>query len=62
MASDMPIPEARLASPLRALPFWISLTLPPILVLAVALGGWWVLIVPLSTWGVYSVLDGLAGG
>ena len=61
MASDMPIPEARLASPLRALPFWISLTLPPILVLAVALGGWWVLIVPLSTWGVYSVLDGLAG-
>ena len=55
------VTDAALRSPLRALPFWISLTLVPVIVLAAALGGWWVLIVPAYSWGVYSFLDAVGG-
>ena len=55
------VSDAELRSPLRALPFWLSLTLVPVVCLAAALGGWWVLIVPLYTWGAFSILDALAG-
>ena len=55
------ISRAALRSPLRALPFWISLTLVPIVWAAAILGGWWAVLVPLYTWGVYSALDALGG-
>ena len=46
---------------LSALPFWISLAIVPVIALAAWLGGWWVLIVPLFTWGLFSALDALSG-
>lgn len=44
-----------------ALPFWLSLTLVPVVLLAAGLGGWTVLLVPLYGWGVFSLMDALAG-
>lgn len=44
-----------------ALPFWISLTMVPVLVLAAFLGGWWLLIVPGYGWLAISLLDAIAG-
>lgn len=44
-----------------ALPFWLSLTLVPVVILAAAWGGWWVLAVPLYTWGLFTLLDALTG-
>ena len=55
------VSDAELKNPLRALPFWLSLTLVPIVWLAATLGGWWVLIVPAYTWVAFSVLDAAAG-
>jgi alkane 1-monooxygenase len=44
-----------------ALPFWLSLTLVPMLLVSAGLGGWWLLLVPLYGWGVFSLMDALAG-
>ncbi|WP_371155663.1 alkane 1-monooxygenase [Jannaschia sp. 2305UL9-9] len=55
------LPDATVRSPLRALPFWSSLTMIPVIWLSAVLGGWWVLLVPLYAWGTYSLLDALAG-
>ncbi|MBM2575315.1 alkane 1-monooxygenase [Jannaschia sp. Os4] len=55
------LPDDRLAAPARALPFWISLSLIPVVWIAAVLGGPWVLLVPACTWGLYSTLDLLAG-
>lgn len=49
-------------SPLpAALPFWLSVALPPLAVLAMLQGGWVIALVPLATWGLFSLLDALAG-
>lgn len=56
-----PIPDTAVRSPLRALPFWASLTLIPVVWLSALLGGWWVLLVPAYAWGAYAILDALAG-
>ena len=61
----MPATPTRTPADLRrlqsALPFWMSLALIPIAVVAAGLGGWWVLALPLFGWGMVTVLD-LAGG
>ena len=44
-----------------ALPFWMSVLLLPLAVIAAGLGGWWVLLLPGFAWGLYSVIDALAG-
>jgi alkane 1-monooxygenase len=44
-----------------ALPFWLSLCLPPLAILAMVEGGWTLLLVPLATWWLFSVLDALTG-
>ena len=44
-----------------ALPFWVSFLLIPILWFTAFAGGWWVLLVPLSTWWLFAALDGLTG-
>jgi alkane 1-monooxygenase len=53
------LPDAVVRSPLRALPFWVSLTLVPVVWASAMAGGWWVLAVPLYSWGVYAALDAL---
>ena len=44
-----------------ALPFWLSLSILPLFPLALKLGGFWLLIVPAYTWGLYSLLDQILG-
>ncbi|MFV0493234.1 MAG: alkane 1-monooxygenase [Pseudorhodobacter sp.] len=57
--STIPAPEvARLR---RALPFWLSLLLIPLAVLGAVAGGWTVLLLPLSGWVIFSVLDAITG-
>lgn len=46
---------------LAALPFWLSLTLIPVILTAAFLGGWWLAVIPVYTWGLFSLLDGLLG-
>ena len=45
----------------NALPFWLSLALVPLALLGMAVGGWTVLLLPLASWGLFSLLDSLAG-
>ncbi len=45
----------------RALPFWLSLLLIPLIAFVAMQGGWWLALVPLSTWWLFSVLDQFAG-
>ncbi|WP_102109126.1 alkane 1-monooxygenase [Oceaniglobus roseus] len=51
-------PAAGLA---RALPFWLSLLLVPLAIAAAGTGGWAVLLMPLCTWVLFSVVDAFAG-
>jgi alkane 1-monooxygenase len=44
-----------------ALPFWLSLGLVPLIVLAASHGGWALILPPLGTWWLYSLLDALLG-
>jgi alkane 1-monooxygenase len=55
------IPAAQVASPARALPFWLSLGLVPVVILAALQGGWTIALVPLATWGLFSMLDAVEG-
>lgn len=44
-----------------ALPFWLSLGLVPLMVLAARFGGAWLALVPLYAWGLTAVLDRALG-
>lgn len=49
-------------SPLpKALPFWLSLCLPPLAVLGMLQGGWTIALLPLSTWWLFTLLDAITG-
>ncbi|MCX8953600.1 alkane 1-monooxygenase [Ruegeria sp. NA] len=44
-----------------ASPFWVSLLLIPLIWFTAFAGGWWVLLIPISTWWVFAVLDRITG-
>jgi len=44
-----------------ALPFWLSLCLPPLAIVGMVFGGWTVALLPLSAWFLFSILDALTG-
>ncbi len=44
-----------------AVPFWVSYLLVPLIWMTSLAGSWWVLLVPLSTWWTFAVLDQLTG-
>ncbi|WP_050604912.1 alkane 1-monooxygenase [Ruegeria sp. 6PALISEP08] len=44
-----------------ASPFWVSLLLIPLIWFTAFAGGWWVLLIPLSTWWAFAVLDRITG-
>lgn len=46
---------------MRALPFWLSLSLLPIIALGAWNGGWWLALIPLYGFGVMTILDALSG-
>lgn len=45
----------------RALPFWVSLGLFPVVIFAATRGGWALLLPPLASWGLFTLLDRLVG-
>lgn len=45
----------------NALPFWISLTTLPVVVLSAYLGGWWLLLTAVYAWNVIGALDAFEG-
>ena len=51
------IPASHVTRLRAALPFWLSLGCLPLAVLAARVGGWTVFLMPLYTWGLYSLLD-----
>ncbi|WP_127115731.1 alkane 1-monooxygenase [Shimia sediminis] len=55
------IPSSQVAKLQSALPFWMTLLLIPLIWIVAGLGGWWVLLVPASTWYLFSILDGVLG-
>ncbi len=55
------IPSANVAKINRALPFWLSLALLPLVILAAGNGGWALLLPPAGAWWLYSGLDALLG-
>lgn len=55
---DLASPPARLTD---ALPFWLSLGTIPLALLALGVGGWTVLLLPVYTWGLFSLLDAVLG-
>ncbi|MEM7488343.1 MAG: alkane 1-monooxygenase [Pseudomonadota bacterium] len=55
------LPDAQVRNPISALPFWVSLTMVPIVWFGAVMGGAWVLTVPIYAWGLYSVVDRFAG-
>lgn len=55
------IPAAQVMRPIHALPFWLSLGTVPIAVLAASQGGWTIVLLPLYSWGLFTLLDALTG-
>lgn len=55
------IPPAEVARLKNALPFWLSLGTLPMAAMGMAWGGWAVFLMPLYTWGLYTILDALLG-
>jgi alkane 1-monooxygenase len=58
MTDTTPTPMPRLS---EALPFWLSLGAIPVALFSIAVGGWGVLLLPVFAWGLFSVLDAVAG-
>ncbi|WP_099827804.1 alkane 1-monooxygenase [Oceaniglobus indicus] len=59
--TDATLPPAAIARLTRALPFWLSLLLIPLAVFGAVQGGWAVLLIPLCTWYLFSIVDVFAG-
>lgn len=55
------IPAADVQRLQNALPFWLSLGMVPVAVLGALIGGWTVVLLPLYSWGLFSVLDAVTG-
>lgn len=55
------IPDTEIALPRNALPFWLSLAMVPLVLLAATFGGWALLLPPLGAWSLFSVLDAILG-
>lgn len=44
-----------------AVPFWLSLVMIPLALIGASQGGWWLALLPLYGWGMFSVLDAIIG-
>ena len=43
------------------MPFWASLGFVPLIAVAAMQGGWWLLLMPIYGWGVFTAMDFLTG-
>ena len=57
--TTVPAPKLRLLT--SALPFWMSLALIPLVWITAVYGGWTLVILPLTTWYLFSILDFFTG-
>lgn len=55
------IPAEHLARFRNAAPFWLSLSLIPMAWVGAIYGGWWLALLPLSAWWLFTLLDALTG-
>jgi len=55
------LPASQLRDWRRALPFWLSLILLPLVWIGAMFGSWWILLPPLVTWYLFAALDGVLG-
>ncbi|MCU0816986.1 MAG: alkane 1-monooxygenase [Cypionkella sp.] len=55
------IPAKELRRLRNALPFWLSLLMIPLAILGATQGGWTVFLLPIYSWGLFSLLDALTG-
>ena len=55
------IPSEKVAKLTSALPFWVSLSLVPVILFAAKHGGWALILPVLASWGAFSVLDVVTG-
>ena len=55
------LPASQVAKIHNALPFWATLLLVPVALIGAAWGGWWVLLMPVVTWYLFSILDAILG-
>ena len=61
MTEQRTIPPSEVARIGRALPFWLSLGLIPLVWLSAVLGGWFLVLPPLCSWFLFSALDAAFG-
>lgn len=59
MTTSQPLPPISRFS--AALPFWLSLTLIPVACFAAYFGGWALLLLPLASWYLFTILDYFTG-
>ncbi len=57
MTDQTTLPASEVARIGRALPFWLSLALIPMVWLGATQGGWWLILPPVSSWFLFSALD-----
>lgn len=55
------ISSTQMAKLQSALPFYMSFLLIPVIWFVAGIGGWWILLVPLLTWYLFSALDAFSG-
>ncbi len=55
------IPARQVARFSAALPFFLSLILLPLVWIGALAGGWWIVITPLVTWYLFSIIDHVVG-
>ncbi len=54
-------PSGIAAAPLRAWPYWMTMTFVPLVILAVTQGGWTILLIPFYGWVLMPLLDMILG-
>ena len=55
------LPTTEVSKFSAAVPFWLSLLMVPLAIVGAAQGGWWLALLPLYGWGMFSVLDAILG-
>lgn len=61
MSDTTLIPREKLVRLSSAIPYWVSLLMVPLVAFVATQGGWWLLLLPMSTWWLFALLDAVIG-